>query len=148
MHCYCTICRKTAGSGGYAINLGGDAAYDEGDRQQERRRSIHALIRETASAAKRSPAAPLLQEVRQPAVAVGPALARARSTRTPRPIDTPLPKPPEVVEAELANALTGSMCRAARGTCTARAGPGNRCANGTSGMSCSRHRTRRGHDVP
>ena len=24
--CYCTICRKTAGSGGYAINLSGDAA--------------------------------------------------------------------------------------------------------------------------
>ena len=25
MHCYCTICRKTAGGGGYAINLGGHA---------------------------------------------------------------------------------------------------------------------------
>ncbi len=24
MHCYCSICRKTAGSGGYAINLGAD----------------------------------------------------------------------------------------------------------------------------
>lgn len=24
--CYCTICRKTAGSGGYAINLAGDSA--------------------------------------------------------------------------------------------------------------------------
>jgi len=24
--CYCSICRKTAGSGGYAINLGGDYA--------------------------------------------------------------------------------------------------------------------------
>lgn len=23
--CYCTICRKTAGGGGYAVNLGGDA---------------------------------------------------------------------------------------------------------------------------
>ncbi|MBO6559757.1 MAG: GFA family protein [Nisaea sp.] len=23
-HCYCSICRKTAGSGGYAINLSGD----------------------------------------------------------------------------------------------------------------------------
>ena len=23
--CYCSICRKTAGGGGYAINLGGDA---------------------------------------------------------------------------------------------------------------------------
>ena len=26
MRCYCSICRKTAGGGGYAINLGGDAA--------------------------------------------------------------------------------------------------------------------------
>jgi hypothetical protein len=25
MHCYCTICRKSAGGGGFAINLGGDA---------------------------------------------------------------------------------------------------------------------------
>jgi len=24
MHCYCSICRKTAGGGGYAINLSGD----------------------------------------------------------------------------------------------------------------------------
>lgn len=24
-HCYCSICRKTAGGGGYAINLGGEA---------------------------------------------------------------------------------------------------------------------------
>jgi hypothetical protein len=24
MHCHCSICRKTAGSGGYAINLGAD----------------------------------------------------------------------------------------------------------------------------
>ncbi|NWC98411.1 GFA family protein, partial [Pseudomonas sp. P7779] len=23
--CYCSICRKTQGGGGYAINLGGDA---------------------------------------------------------------------------------------------------------------------------
>src|SRR5471032_1865463 len=24
LHCYCSICRKTAGGGGYAINLGAD----------------------------------------------------------------------------------------------------------------------------
>lgn len=24
MHCYCSICRKTAGGGGYAINIAGD----------------------------------------------------------------------------------------------------------------------------
>ena len=26
MRCYCSICRKTAGGGGFAINLGADAA--------------------------------------------------------------------------------------------------------------------------
>jgi hypothetical protein len=26
MACYCSICRKTAGRGGYAINLGGDSS--------------------------------------------------------------------------------------------------------------------------
>jgi len=26
MRCYCSICRKTAGGGGYAVNLGADAA--------------------------------------------------------------------------------------------------------------------------
>ena len=26
MRCYCTVCRKTAGGGGYAINLGADCA--------------------------------------------------------------------------------------------------------------------------
>src|SRR3546814_7146024 len=26
MRCYCSICRKTAGGGGYAINLSGEAA--------------------------------------------------------------------------------------------------------------------------
>ncbi len=26
MRCYCSICRKTASGGGYAINLGADAA--------------------------------------------------------------------------------------------------------------------------
>ncbi len=26
LRCYCSVCRKTAGGGGYAINLMGDAA--------------------------------------------------------------------------------------------------------------------------
>ena len=28
MQCYCSICRKTAGGGGYAINLGGEAEVE------------------------------------------------------------------------------------------------------------------------
>lgn len=31
LRCYCSICRKTAGGGGYAINLGGDARTMEVD---------------------------------------------------------------------------------------------------------------------
>ena len=34
MLCYCSICRKTAGGGGYAINLGGDAATLEVDGEE------------------------------------------------------------------------------------------------------------------
>lgn len=29
MRCYCSICRKTAGGGGYAINLAGDNTTPE-----------------------------------------------------------------------------------------------------------------------
>ena len=43
-HCHCSICRKTAGSGGYAINLGGDATSLKvtGGKSITR---FHALIR-------------------------------------------------------------------------------------------------------
>ena len=100
MHCHCTICVKTAGSGGYAINLGGDAASLKvtGSKNVTR---FHALIREPGQRAKRSPAwrhfckkcgSPLwLWDPRWPELIHPHASA----------IDTPLPKPPEVVEAAL-----------------------------------------------
>ena len=103
MHCHCSICRKTAGSGGYAINLGGDAASMKvrGKRNVSR---FHALIRESGRRARRSPAwrhfcskcgSPLwLWDPRWPELIHPHASA----------IDTPLPKPPEVVEAALAYA--------------------------------------------
>ena len=49
MHCHCSICRKTAGSGGYAINLGGDAATLKvtGSKYVTR---FHALLARPASA--------------------------------------------------------------------------------------------------
>ena len=55
MHCHCTICVKTAGSGGYAINLGGDATSLKvtGSKNVTR---FHALIREKGQRTKRSPA--------------------------------------------------------------------------------------------
>ena len=34
--CYCSICRKTAGGGGYAINLMGVAGQPGGDRARAR----------------------------------------------------------------------------------------------------------------
>jgi hypothetical protein len=66
LHCHCTLCVKTAGSGGYSINLGGDAASMKvtGSKNVTR---FHALIREKALAR----VAPFLQEVRQPALAMG-----------------------------------------------------------------------------
>ena len=45
MHCHCSICRKTAGSGGYAINLGANAATLK-VRGKRHLGSYHALIRE------------------------------------------------------------------------------------------------------
>lgn len=43
--CYCTICSKTQGGGGYAINLAGDAETLEVEGR-EHTRSYHAVMRE------------------------------------------------------------------------------------------------------
>ena len=78
MHCHCSVCRKTAGSGGYAINLGADAATLKvrGERHLGRYR---ALLREPGRRAQPvAGRAPLLQGMRQPALALGSALAGAR----------------------------------------------------------------------
>ena len=103
MHCHCSICRKTAGSGGYAINLGG-AADTLKVAGQEHVRIYHALIREPGQPDEQSPAgrhfcglcgsALWLWDPRWPELVHPHASA----------IDTPLPKPPEVVEAALAYA--------------------------------------------
>jgi hypothetical protein len=103
MHCYCSICRKTAGSGGYAVNVGGDADSMKVRGSQNVSR-FHALIREPGRRARRSPAwrhfcrkcgSPLwLSDPRWPHLVHPHASA----------IDTPLPRPPEVVEASLASA--------------------------------------------
>ena len=54
--CYCSICRKTGGGGGYAINLGGD--YDTLKIQgKENIRIYQAMLRDTQeSEAQKSPA--------------------------------------------------------------------------------------------
>ena len=101
MHCHCSICRKTAGSGGYGINLGGDAATLKVEGE-EHIRIYHAVMREPGKADTRSPAgrrfcgecgsALWLWDPRWPELVHPHASA----------IDTPLSKPPEVVEAGLA----------------------------------------------
>jgi hypothetical protein len=100
MHCHCSICRKTAGSGGYAINLGGDAATLK-VRGRQHLRIYHAKLREPGQRTRRSPAARhfcgecgsalWLWDPRWPELVHPHASA----------IDTPLPRPPEVVEAAL-----------------------------------------------
>jgi len=100
MHCHCSICRKTAGSGGYAINLGAhaDSLKVEG---REHLRVYNAVLREEGQPDQRSPAgrhfcgecgsALWLWDPRWPELVHPHASA----------IDTPLPKAPEVVEAAL-----------------------------------------------
>ncbi|MDB5888567.1 MAG: glutathione-dependent formaldehyde-activating protein [Rhodocyclales bacterium] len=100
MHCHCSICRKTAGSGGYAINLGGDATTMK-VRGSRYTGVYHAVIREPGKRSRRSRAerhfclkcgsALWLWDPRWPDLIHPHASA----------IDTPLPKPPEVVEAAL-----------------------------------------------
>ena len=92
--CYCSICRKTAGGGGYAINLGGDAATLTVDGR-EHVRIYHAVMRDDDGDAERSPAerhfcgecgsALWLWDDRWPELIHPFASA----------IDTPLPAPPE-----------------------------------------------------
>lgn len=43
--CYCSICRKTAGGGGYAINLGADAGTLKVEAGPDAKRVFHAEIR-------------------------------------------------------------------------------------------------------
>ncbi|WP_097303067.1 GFA family protein [Pseudomonas chlororaphis] len=53
--CYCSICRKTQGGGGYAINLGGDAASLK-VRGRKHISIYHALLKEPGKRARRSSA--------------------------------------------------------------------------------------------
>ena len=100
MRCHCSICRKTAGSGGYAINLGADAATLK-VRGRKHLGVYHAVLREPGQRAGRSKAgrhfciecgsALWLWDPRWPELVHPHASA----------IDTPLPKPPEVYDIGL-----------------------------------------------
>ena len=100
MHCHCTICRKTAGSGGYAINLGGDA-HSLKVRGEKHLGRYHAVLREPGRRARRSKAERRFCLQCGSALWVWdprwPELVHPHASA----IDTPLPKAPEVVEAAL-----------------------------------------------
>lgn len=99
MQCYCGICRKTSGSGGYAVNLGADAATLQVVGREHI--SIYHARMEQADKASTSPAerhfcskcgsALWLFDSRWPEL-VHP-LAAA--------VDTPLPQPEEIVRIML-----------------------------------------------
>lgn len=103
LHCYCSICRKTAGAGGYAANIG---ARNDTLRVRGRQHIgiYHAVMREPGKRARRSPME------RHFCTRCGSALWIRNPDEPERiyphasAIDTPLPRPPEIVEAELASA--------------------------------------------
>lgn len=95
MHCYCSICRKHGGAGGYAINLGAVSATLEVSGG-EHKRFYHARMHDGDSAAERHfcgecGSALYLYDERWPEL-VHPIAAA---------VDTPLPHPPEIVHIML-----------------------------------------------
>lgn len=95
--CYCSICRKTGGGGGYAINIGGDAASLDVSGA-EHKRFYHARIHDGESEAERHfcgvcGSALYLYDPRWPELVHPVASA----------VDTPLPVPPETVHIMLAS---------------------------------------------
>jgi hypothetical protein len=105
LHCHCSICRKTAGGGGYAINLGARAATMK-VRGRSHLGCYHALIREPGRRTRRSKAERRFCKECGSALwlwdPTWPELIHPHASA----IDTPLPKPAEVVEAALAYAAS------------------------------------------
>jgi len=105
LHCYCSICRKTAGAGGYATNIG---ALNDTLRVRGRQHIAiyHAVMREPGKRARRSPME------RHFCTKCGSALWIRNPDEPERvypfasAVDTPLPRPPEIVEAELDSAAS------------------------------------------
>ncbi len=95
MRCYCTICRKVGGGGGYAVNLGGDAASLAITGEDHVRIYQAVLDGETSPGGRRfcSHCGAMLWgwDERWPDLLHPFASA----------IDTPLPKPPEIVHIML-----------------------------------------------
>jgi hypothetical protein len=101
MRCYCSICRKTAGGGGYAINIMGDAAT------LKVRGSKHVSVFRARLGKTRTQRGTLSSGRRHFCAKCGSALWLF-DPQWPQwvypfasAIDTPLPKPPETVELML-----------------------------------------------
>ena len=104
MRCYCSICRKTAGGGGYAINIMGDAAT-------LRVRGGRHLAVYRARLAKPGASRRTLSPARRHFCARCASALWVADPRWPEwiypfasAIDTPLPKPPETAEIMLDSA--------------------------------------------
>ncbi len=115
MRCYCSICRKTAGGGGYAINIMGSAA-SLGVRGKKSVGVFRARVRD-----KSSPRGKLSPARRHFCAKCGSALW-VWDPRWPEfvypfasAIDTRLPKPPEEVEIMLDYAAPWSEIPGGRG---------------------------------
>lgn len=109
MRCYCSICRKTAGGGGYAINLGAD--YASLTVEGEEHLSIYRARLESGEAStgqrhfcRHCGSALWLYDPTWPELVHPHASA----------IDTPLPLPPEHVHMMLGSRAPGWRSRASR----------------------------------
>lgn len=96
LRCYCSICRKTAGTGGYAINLGADAKTLKVDAEEGALGCYNAWINGERSSAERRfctrcGTALWAYDPKWPELVHPHAGA----------IDTPLPEPPEQVHMML-----------------------------------------------
>ncbi len=93
--CYCSICRKTAGGGGYAINLGGEYASLEASGREYISRYRARITDEETGAARQSPAERYFCRVCGSALWVWdprwPQLVHPFASA----VDDPLPRPPE-----------------------------------------------------
>ncbi len=100
--CYCSICRKTAGGGGYAINLGGDSATLQVEGGEHVRIYQAQMHDEQTGERKRSPAQRNFCEICGSALWVWdprwPDLIHPFASA----VDTPLPQPPERTHLMLA----------------------------------------------
>ena len=103
MRCYCSICRKTAGSGGYAINLGADARTLKIARGKRQLRVYRALMREDGDGAGEHESTAQRHFCARCGSALWvwdptwPELVHPHASA----IDTPLPKPPDNVHLML-----------------------------------------------